>query len=162
MKICSVWRDRPGRWSTWRSWLLIACLVPCLMACAGAPKTLKMEISAAADINPDARQRPSPVTVRIYVLKSAAAFTGADFLSLFSKEQAVLGAELLQKEEIQINPGERKQLNLSAPREAKQLAVMSAFRDVGRAQWRDAKPLSTDFSWSVQLSGRKVQLIQSP
>ena len=178
MKIGSVRQDRPTirwpvlplwqSWKSWRAWLVTAIVVPHLMACASAPpppptpQIVRMEISAAPDINPDARQRPSPVTVRIYLLKSVAPFDGADFLSLFSKEQAVLGSDLLQREELQIIPGERKQINLSLPKDAKHLAVMSAFRDIGHAQWRDAKPVFADSGWTVQLSGRTVQLIQSP
>lgn len=168
MKICSIWQDWRSRRSTWRSWPLIAFVIPCLIACVGAPPAappppLKVAISAAADINPDARQRPSPVTVRVYLLKSVAAFSSADFLSLFSKEQATLGADLLQKEEFQIRPGEKMQLSLTVPNEAKHIAVMSAFRDVARAQWRDTQLVSaTDPGWSVHLSGRNVQLIQSP
>lgn len=164
MRICSIWQGWRSRRSTWLSWSLIAFVIPCLIACAGAPPPpLKVVVSAAADINPDARQRPSPVTVRVYLLKSVAAFSSADFLSLFSKEQATLGADLLQKEEFQIRPGEKMQLSLTVPNETKHIAVMSAFRDVARAQWRDTQPVpATKHSWSVHLSGKNVQLVQSP
>lgn len=164
MRICSIWQSWRSRRSTWRSWSLIVFVIPCLIACAGAPPPpLKVAVSAASDINPDARQRPSPVTVRVYLLKSVAAFSSADFLSLFSKEQATLGADLLQKEEFQIRPSEKMQLSLTVPNETKHIAVMSAFRDVARAQWRDTQPVpATQHSWSVHLNGRNVQLIQSP
>jgi tRNA-dihydrouridine synthase len=62
--------------------------------------TVAVTLTAGADANPDARGRASPLTVRVYAMKAPGPFEGADFFSLFEKDQATLGAELVQREEV--------------------------------------------------------------
>lgn len=113
-----------------------------LMAgCASKPVVtpVSLTLTAAADANPDARGRASPLTVRVYALKTPGAFEGADFFSLFEKDQATLGAELVQREEMLLRPGESKKLDLTLPADAKAIGVMAAFRDLDRARWREVR-----------------------
>ena len=58
--------------------------------CASPPKptVVSATLIATATVNPDAHKRPSPLVVRVYELKSAAAFDAADFVSLFERDQA--------------------------------------------------------------------------
>ncbi|MBU2408148.1 MAG: type VI secretion system lipoprotein TssJ, partial [Gammaproteobacteria bacterium] len=74
------------------------------------PVVTKVELTLVAgpDANPDARGRASPLTVRVYALKSGNAFSSADFFSLFDKDQATLGAEIAQREEMLLRPGDTK------------------------------------------------------
>ena len=121
--------------------LLIALLIlAALTGCAGAPKPtmVKATLSAQPTVNPDARGRPSPVTVRVYGLKSRAAFDGADFFSLYDKDKETLGADLTDKEEFQLMPGENRPLEKQLSPDARYLGVVAAFRDLERAQWRMA------------------------
>ena len=121
--------------------LLIALLILAALAgCAGVPKPtmVKATLSAQPTVNPDARGRPSPVTVRVYGLKSRAAFDGADFFSLYDKDKETLGADLTDKEEFQLMPGENRPLEKQLSPEARYLGVVAAFRDLERAQWRMA------------------------
>src|SRR5689334_22078541 len=74
----------------------------------GGPAVLNANVVASAQVNPDARKRPSPVVVRVFELKAPTLFEQADFVSLFEKEQAVLGAELVAREEFVLRPGESK------------------------------------------------------
>jgi type VI secretion system protein VasD len=113
-------------------WLFAA-----LSGCASPPKpiisTLQISVEAAADTNPDARRRASPITVRVYALKTLGAFESADFFSLFEKDQAILGAEVVAREELLLRPGETKVLNLKLGSEAKSIAYFAAFRDLEKA-----------------------------
>lgn len=121
--------------------LLFALFILAVIAgCAGAPKPtmVKATLSAQPTVNPDARGRPSPVTVRVYGLKSRAAFDGADFFSLYDKDKETLGADLTDKEEFQLMPGENRPLEKQLSPEARYLGVVAAFRDLERAQWRMA------------------------
>ena len=106
-----------------------------IAGCASKPVVTPVSITlaAGADANPDARGRASPLTVRVYVLKSPGPFEGADFFSLFEKDQATLGAELVQREEMLLRPGESRKLDLTLPADAKAIGVMAAFRDLVRA-----------------------------
>ncbi|WP_099794839.1 type VI secretion system lipoprotein TssJ [Variovorax sp. 54] len=116
-----------------------------LMAgCASKPVVtpISITLTAAADANPDARGRASPLTVRVYALKTPGPFEGADFFSLFEKDQATLGAELVQREEMLLRPGESKKLDLTLPADAKAIGVMAAFRDLDRARWREVRAVT--------------------
>jgi type VI secretion system protein VasD len=116
-----------------------------LAGCAPKPvvTTVSITLVAGADANPDARGRASPLTVRVYALKSPGPFEGADFFSLFEKDQATLGAELVQREEMLLRPGETRKLDLTLPPDAKAIGVMAAFRDLDRARWREVRPVQT-------------------
>lgn len=117
-----------------------------LAGCASKPppevKTpVTLTLVAGPDANPDARGRPSPLTVRAYVLKTPGAFEGADFFSLFEKDQATLGAEMVQREETLLRPGESRKFDFVLQPDAKTIGVMGAFRDLDRARWREVRPL---------------------
>ncbi|KQW59224.1 type VI secretion system lipoprotein TssJ [Variovorax sp. Root411] len=116
-----------------------------IAGCASKPvvTTVAVTLTAGADANPDARGRASPLTVRVYALKSPGPFEGADFFSLFEKDQATLGAELVQREEVLLRPGETKKLDFNLPPDAKSIGVMAAFRDLDRARWREVRPVTT-------------------
>lgn len=124
-----------------RRWLLVLALAT-LAGCGGPPKpkptVLKATVTAQADVNPDARGRPSPVTVRLYGLKSRAVFDSADFFALYDKDRETLAADMVEKEEFQLKPGESRVIDKTLAPEVTHVAVFAAFRDLERAQWRMA------------------------
>ncbi len=100
------------------------------------PTAVKATVQAAADVNPDARKRASPLVVRIYELKSAAAFDAADFLSLYDRDQATLAADLVGREEFTMRPGESRPWDKTLGPEVRFIGVMAAYRDIERARWK--------------------------
>jgi type VI secretion system protein VasD len=72
----------------------------------------------------------------MYALKSLAAFNGADFFSLFDKDQQTLGTEMLDREEFQLMPGEQRQVQKQFPPDIRYVGVIAGFRDLEHAQWR--------------------------
>ena len=98
-----------------------------------------MTLVAGADANPDARGRASPLTVRVYALKTRGAFESADFFSLFEKDQATLGAEMAQREELLLRPGDTRKLEMTLAADVKAIGVMAAYRDLDRARWREVR-----------------------
>ena len=99
-----------------------------------------VSLSAAADINPDAAGKPSPVIVRVYQLKGDGAFSGADFFALFDDDMKVLGPELIGREEYVLTPSEKRTVELAVPKTAKFVGVIAAFRDIRNSQWRVVVP----------------------
>ena len=155
-------RAAPWRALTRMAWVLGAMA---LVACATPPpppvvSEIQLTVVAGPDVNPDARKRASPVLVRIYALKSAAPFEAADFFSLFEKDTATLGAELVQREEFLLRPGEEKALPLKFGPEVKSIGVMVAYRDLERARWRDvhAIAIGKPAELKVRLSGSEIAL----
>ncbi|GGY36746.1 type VI secretion system lipoprotein TssJ [Pseudoduganella albidiflava] len=121
-----------------------ALLAVLLSACAGAPKAeppapptvIQATIAVAADANPDAGGRASPVVVRLFELKTLAAFEKADFFSLFEKGRETLGADLLADEEFVLQPGESRRFERRLQDGALHVAVVAGFRDLDRSAWR--------------------------
>jgi type VI secretion system protein VasD len=105
------------------------------------PGTLSINISASSAINPNTNNRPSPVVVRVYELKASAQFESADFLSLYDKDQAVLGADIVARDEIVFAPGDKKVINKPLAADTKFIGVVAAFRDLERARWRALVPV---------------------
>lgn len=110
-----------------------------LSACSsGPPKSDKarMTVIAAADVNPAADGRPSPIVLRIYQLKEDAKFNNAEFFALFDNDQQALGPDMLAREEVELNPGEQRKVEFEVTGDAKYVGVMAAYRDIRNAQWR--------------------------
>ncbi|HEX3398155.1 MAG TPA: type VI secretion system lipoprotein TssJ [Steroidobacteraceae bacterium] len=117
--------------------LLAGCLA--LTACkSGPPKpqVLKLTVSASADANPDAQNRPSPIVIRVYQLKDDAAFKDADFFALYDKEQATLAAALISRQEFELAPGAQKVVDYQLPLDARFLGVAAGYRNIRDAAWR--------------------------
>lgn len=100
------------------------------------PGTLLVNFFASANINPDIHRRPSPVVVRSYELKGSAQFESADFASLYDKDIAVLGVDIVARDEFVLQPGEKKVINRTLAADTKFVAVVAAFRELERARWR--------------------------
>jgi type VI secretion system protein VasD len=108
-------------------------------ACGSAPPKpdkAHMTVAATADVNPAADGRASPIVLRIYQLKDNAKFNNADFFTLFDTDQQALGGDLLNREEVELTPGEKRELDFLVSGEAKYLGVLAAYRDIRNAQWR--------------------------
>jgi type VI secretion system protein VasD len=140
------------------AWLLAAAAIA--FACGKAPPKLPenpltiaappeakvkapMTIAVSADANPDATGRPSPVVVRVYQLRTDAAFSGADFFALFDDDQKVLGQELISRDEFTLAPAERKTMDVTVSGETRFVGAIAAFRDIRNAQWRVLVPATT-------------------
>ena len=124
------------------------------------PKVLTVDVLASAKLNPSTSGRPSPVVVRIYELKAAAPFESADFVSLFDKDQATLGGDVIARDEFVLSPGESMAIKRDLTADSKFIAVMAAFRDLERAKWRAVVPLvaGEDNALSVRLEASTVSI----
>jgi type VI secretion system protein VasD len=136
-----------------------------LAGCAKPPPPpvttpVAMTLVAGADANPDARGRASPLTVRVYALKTGSAFESADFFSLFEKDQATLGAEMGQREEVLLRPGDSRKLEMTLPADIKAIGVMAAYRDLERARWREVRPVEPGkpLVMTTRFGARQIQI----
>ena len=123
---------------------VIFATITALTSCASAPPkptVVKAIFNVQTVVNPDARGRASPIIVRVYSLKSRATFDSADFFSLFDKDKETLGADILEREEFHLMPGENRAFEKLLSPDARYFGVFAAFRDLERAQWRAAVTL---------------------
>jgi type VI secretion system protein VasD len=133
------------------AWLLGSLLA--LAACSSPPKPtlVSATLKAGTDVNPDLRKRASPIVVRVYELKSSAAFEGADFVSLYERDQATLAAEMGAREEFTLRPGETRQWDKATAPDTKFIGVMAAFRDIEHARWKSIVPVKANAKNTVSI-----------
>jgi type VI secretion system protein VasD len=133
---------RVDTWGRHLAALLVAAAL--LGACASKPPkpaSVAGTIQASPQVNPSASNRPSPLLVRVYELKSASAFNAADFMSLYQRDQASLAADMLAKEEFTMAPGETKSFAKTLAPDTRFLGVVGAYRDLEHAKWRSVVPI---------------------
>jgi type VI secretion system protein VasD len=132
-----------------------------LAGCGTRPTAIRADVVAGADVNPDARGRPSPVVVKVFELKSLAAFEAADFFSLFEKDKETLGGELLARDELSLVPGAKREFVREAKPDTRFLGVVAGYRDLERSTWRAAVPVPAQKTTSVivRLEARKVSIV---
>lgn len=130
-----------------------------LSACGSAPPkpaSVTGTVQATAQVNPSASNRPSPLLIRIYELKSAGTFNAADFMSLYQRDQGELGGELLAKEEFVLNPGETRTFAKTLAPDTRFLGVVAAYRDLEHAKWRSVAAVQPNQPQKVRVTAGEL------
>ena len=147
--------------------LLLAALA--LAACKSAPPPpaptiVRISVNALDGANPDHAGRPSPVVVRVYELKTTAAFDSADFFTLYGKEQATLGGDLNAKNEFMLKPGDSRSVEQTVQPGTKFVAVVAAYRDIERSRWRASAPVPPNQTtlMTVRIDAADVSIAAQP
>jgi type VI secretion system protein VasD len=128
------------------------------------PTIANITVSASADANPDAAGAGTPVAVRVYLLRSTAAFEQADFFALYQRDQETLGADLAGRDELVIPPGGSQSLTKELGPGVSFIGVVAAFRDIQRANWRAtaAPPANQTTAVEVSVEGLNVNVSMTP
>jgi type VI secretion system protein VasD len=124
---------------TLASILLAGLAVLALAGCgpkAPEPTRVVAKFQASPALNPDFQDRPSPIVVRFYELRSDSVFQTADFFQVYDEETQVLGPHMLAREELEVQPGEIRTLERELRPETQFIGVLAAYRDIEDAQWR--------------------------
>jgi type VI secretion system protein VasD len=144
--------------------LATGALIAVLIAGCGAPPKpppsteVTGVLRAAPNVNPSVGKRPSPLLVRIYELKSVAAFNNADFVSLYQRDQAELGADIVGREEVILNPGDSHPISkLTAP-ETRFVGVFAAYRDLDHAKWRGVLAIQPGQKQRILISAEELSI----
>ena len=125
------------------------------------PVSAHITIAASPDANPDASGRPSPVVVRVYQLKGDAAFTAADFFTLFDDEEKVLGAELISRTEYVLAPSDRRTVDVPVSADARFVGAVAAFRDIRNAEWRVLVPTWREGARNMSVAVERTRILLS-
>jgi type VI secretion system protein VasD len=135
-----------------------------IAAAADADARVKspMTIAASADTNPDGTGRPSPIVLRVYQLRTDAAFTSADFFALYDDDQKVLGQELISRDEYTLAPSERRVIDVAVSGDTRFVGAIAAFRDIRNAQWRVAVAAVPQKAMTVAVERARVVLTVAP
>jgi type VI secretion system protein VasD len=164
---------------------ILGCLVMVASAagCAHAPppppcegaEPISVILKAGDPLNPDDSGQSFPTIVRVYLLKSANTLetTGAD--EVLRHDREVLGADLLETQEVTVRPGTTEKLTFKRQDEAKQVAVVGLFRAPTGNTWRAieklpaadtefcrAKPENAGARINITLDSNRVVVTPSP
>lgn len=126
------------------SLLLISIL---LSGCAGSNLIEKTNsfvyaISATQNINPNIKNHPSSVVVRIYQLNNNVNFETARYDDLFNPAKNVLGAEFIAVNEYLVDPGMNTEVNIDVLATTKFFGVAVGFRSIDTVNWRTTVKLN--------------------
>jgi type VI secretion system protein VasD len=143
---------------------LLLLLAGLLGACSSPPSPTLVEITfvAAPDVNPDPAGRASPIVVRYYQLAATGAFEMADYFQLHDKEAAILGQNLLDRQELPLAPGTSQTVAFAAKPGILSLGVAASYRNVDRAQWRGDAPVAEGKKTKLKVQLDKLTLSIMP
>lgn len=97
---------------------------------------LDLNLAGGEKLNPDINGRPSPIVVRLIELKHPVAFENADFFSLYQQPKDILSQDLVSTEELELRPGENRELKLSVKPDSRYVGVLAAYRNLPESSWR--------------------------
>ncbi|MBJ2159129.1 type VI secretion system lipoprotein TssJ [Variovorax sp. IB41] len=122
---------------------------------------LDITITAEAGVNPDDKGRAAPILVRLYELKSEGTFESADYFSLSGNDKALIGSDLLVRDEFILRPGEVKTIRRKSHPDLGAIGIVAGYRDLAQADWRVVQKIepAPEVAWyrSV-LPANKVKL----
>ena len=151
---------RPVCRSTVTSLLVIALMV-LLSACGGTPKRegIDMQVSTTMDVNPDMQGRPSPIILYILELSSTERFNRLDYMSLTHPSGTALGPELLGKNQLVLQPGERRELPLELNPLTTSIGLVAGYRNIDNATWRTNVPINQGDTKSISVTLEQQQIV---
>lgn len=124
--------------------LSLTALCICLLALSGCSTLspyseltkLDLKLEGSSGLNPDLNGRPSPIVLRLMALRHPVAFEHSDFFSLYQRPREALAPDLLTFEELELRPGETRELKLSIDPKARFVGVVAAYRNLPETSWR--------------------------
>ncbi|SEP71265.1 type VI secretion system protein VasD [Azotobacter beijerinckii] len=101
-----------------------------------APTVVLLDLQAATDLNPTPDGRAAPLRLRLYELRRGTAFGRADYFALVESPQGSLAADLVDQDELLIQPGQHRRLERRLAEPTRLLGLVAAYRDLDGAVWR--------------------------
>ncbi|MED5618032.1 type VI secretion system lipoprotein TssJ [Ideonella sp. BN130291] len=102
------------------------------------PRKVALRVHAGQELNHDAAHKPLSLVLRIYKLKSTAAFLQAPYEAFASpgREKEVLGDDVLDMREVTLVPGQRYEAEEKVPRDAVAVGVVALFNAPSPQRWK--------------------------
>lgn len=141
--------------------LATLCAAALLTACAPPPPeppkptTVALEITGQPDMNGGA-----PARVKVFYLKSDAAFKTADFFALDGNASAALGPDLVAVDEYALTPGGSAAATKSFDQPVPFIGAVAGLRDIDRPGWKSSTALAPRAPNAMRLTvdGQGVKL----
>lgn len=126
---------------------------------------LKLTLQVSSDINPDDNNRPSPVFVRFYQLKSTTAFDKADFIDIYERDKEIFGGDIINKQTLKpLVPGETRTERLVLEPGTRAIAIYAEFSQYAGSTYKVVFPITENNvirnAETVRISGRTLSLVK--
>lgn len=120
---------------------------------------IELHFHAIAGLNPGASGQPAPVRVRIFELKNAATFARADYFALAERAQATLGADLIDQDEVLIQPDQQLSLQRDLDPATRHIGILVGYRELDQSLWRTVMnvPARQYTEYQISLDVRAVR-----
>ena len=103
---------------------------------------LEILIEASAKVNQDSQGRGVPIQVKVFELKEVSAFESADFFGLMQDEKTTLAAEMTNKYEYVLRPGQKALIERKSHTETTAIGIVAGYRELASSEWRALVPLT--------------------
>ena len=127
---------------------------------------VELHFHAIAGLNPGATGQPAPVRVRIFELKNAATFGRSDYFALAERAQATLGADLIDQDEVLIQPGQQLSLQRNLDPATRHIGVLVGYRELDQSLWRAVMNVPprqyTEYQISLDVRAVRSAVVVSP
>ena len=104
------------------------------------PVLVTLTLQASATLNPSESNRPSPVVVRVYKLRSEVRFRAASYDSLYDDDKAALQEDMVDRTPMTLRPGDQTPVSLLLGPEVRFIGVAAFFRQYDNVQWQIVIP----------------------
>ena len=131
---------------------------------ADDPTIIEATVTAAADVNPDARGRPSPIKVRFYLLKSAKVLQNSNYYDLKEQDRELLAQDLRLYDERVFKPGAVAPVELILPPEETLederlfLGVVAGYWNVDQAIWQVVKEVEVHETTVMEIALQRTRV----
>ena len=127
---------------------------------------VELHFHAIAGLNPGANGQAAPVRVRIFELKNAATFGRSDYFALADRAQSTLGLDLLDQDEVMVQPGQQLSIQRDLDPSTRQIGLLVGYRELDRAQWRTVINVParqyTEYQISLDVRAVRADVVVSP
>lgn len=131
----------------------------------GLDTDLKLTFQVDADSNPDDRNKPAPVFLRLYELKSPKMFNKSDFIELYENAEERLGADLVAVQKLRrLTPGEQRDDSFVLDPETRYVALFAEFLRYRDSSYRVVIPVVPNnvvsTTATIHISGNAMKIVE--
>ena len=149
-----------------RATALLALVLAALQGCGGPPPPpppptiAKLTLHEDADANATPSGQGAPTIIRVYQLSTTAGFEKAEFFRLLNGDAALLGADMVKRDEYLVAPGTPKEATITPSDAVTAIGVFAGYRQFQTRTWRVVVPLpphkTTPVSVAITAAGLVV------
>ncbi len=132
------------------------------------PTVVEATIRVAKDVNPDSRDRPSPIKTRFYLLKSPNVLQSTGFFELKEQDRELLSGDLKLRDEKVFKPGAEAFVELRLPAddtaedERLFLGVVAGYWNLDNSRWQAVQEIEVEKTTKVVVDVQRYAVSIKP